>query len=70
MLVLRLDNLLEQSMEEVFVNEASKQQTIDHSLKQCTERMQEVDSMVEMINLKLKAEKKTKFVQFYPDMVK
>lgn len=43
---------------------------IDNGINISNDRISDIEQMLQMVDLKMKAEKKTKFVQFYPDMVK
>lgn len=43
---------------------------IEQHQRELGEIMAEIEEAAQMIELKMRAEKKTKFVQYYPDMVK
>lgn len=62
MLVLKLDNLLETAMESVLVDESKRMEVIDKEQKRCNDRLNEVNAAARMVDLKMRAEKRTKFV--------
>lgn len=62
MLVLNLDNLLEQALEEVFSSEGKQLERIEGAMKEVADRLGDVEACTEMVDLKSRAEKKTKFV--------
>ena len=43
---------------------------IDKETKKFDERINEVEAAIRMVDLKMRAEKKTKFVQYFADMTK
>ncbi|CDW87271.1 UNKNOWN [Stylonychia lemnae] len=70
MLVLKLDEFLEKAMDEIFSNESNQEKILEDHYRKQTERTQELEALCQIIELKIQKEKKTKFVQYYPDMIK
>eukprot|EP00347_Sterkiella_histriomuscorum_P014031 403362423 len=70
MLVLKLDSFLEQALDQIFQQESQQMDTIDQLHKRNQDNYIELECLQQMVELKMKMEKKTKFVQFYPDMMK
>lgn len=62
MLVLQLDTLLEQALEQIFDSENKQIEVIDSDAKLQKDKISNIQQMIQMIDLKMKAEKKTKFV--------
>ena len=62
MLVLKLDNLLEVTTEQILSDEAKRMELIDKEAKKFSERINDVEGAIRMLDLKMRAEKKTKFV--------
>ena len=57
-------------MESILTNETKRTETIDKEQKKWSERLNDVNGALTMVDLKMRAEKKTKFVQYYSDMSK
>ena len=62
--------MLEEKIEEVLQKETQQKGLIEKHQRDLGDIIQDIDSAIQMIDLKMRAEKKTKFVQYYPDMVK
>lgn len=43
---------------------------LEEHMKANVERLQDIEVVSQMVDLKMRKEKKTKFVQFFPDMIK
>jgi len=43
---------------------------LEEHIKDNVERLKDIEVVSQMIELKMRKEKKTKFVQYYPDMIK